>query len=1417
MQRPIRVYDKSLNLLTETDNYNSLQFMPRFYDVGEFELHINQYIEGAEYFVKGNLLVLDKDQSKAMIIRHREIALDESGRASENWKITGVTLEGVLDQRITIPPKDTSHDRKSGSAETVMKHYVDRHFVNPDDPARKIDYIEIAEDKNRGSHIEWESRFKTVSEEIAAISKQANLGWVMYADMDRRKWVFDVVEPRDVTVDNEKGLQPVFFSPDFSTIKSQSFVDSDTNYRNVGYVGGQGEGVDRKVVEIGEGKGIDRLEIFIDARDVDDTKEGEDGEEIPLPEEEVEQQLIERGLEKMKEHETTFYLEAQILTPVINDRRNEFVMATPFEYEKDFFLGDLVQIFNKKWNITMKAPITEFKEVHEPSGFVLEATFGEAQPTIINKIQGKFDEIAGVEKQELPAKISVRYMEEAKEFADGLVTEEERARMQQAQENLEAAKNFTTEYAEKKRVEGPTAPDDKNVIWIDTSNPDNIIWRVWNGYKWVAGPSGPQGVPGPPGEDGQSLYTWIKFADDEYGNGMSEDPTGKAYIGISYNNTSQTESADPASYLWTKIVGPEGDQGIPGPPGEDGESLYTWLKYADDAQGNGMTDNPEGKDYIGLAYNKTVQQESDNPADYTWSLIRGPKGEQGPRGLQGLQGEKGEQGIPGEPGEDGLNAYTHIAYANSADGVLDFSISESTSRAYLGMYVDHNPEDSTNPADYKWTLIKGADGEQGIPGQPGEDGRTPYLHIAYANSSDGTEGFSITESENKLYIGQYTDFTKGDSTDPSRYSWTLIKGEKGEKGDQGPKGDKGPKGDQGIQGPPGEDGKPSYTHIAYANSSDGSVDFSVSDSLNKSYIGMYVDSNPTDSSNPSDYRWTYVKGPKGEKGEQGPKGDEGIPGPPGEDGRTPYFHVAYANSADGSSGFSTSVSEGKLYIGQYTDFTQADSTDPSKYSWTKIKGEQGERGPQGPRGPNIVDTNTSFGVDWLIADHIKSLNGLNVGNGQFVVDDSGNVTFGGTLSGADGTFSGTVQGARLISESGSGIIEINDGMISSYTNGRETIRMQNYSMFFYDDLDYLLTGTIGLSHAGTGLSGISINNYKDYFSIGFSDAGNSSIVNNIAYWNRAGRQGIVSGANKDDWEGRLELRASFTDQTDQPHVPNIAISNYADGEAFGGVFITVGRNNNAPSTSERYGLEVWQHTGAGDGVKIPLIISDQMGSMKRTTFADSIAIGYERADEPRFRIFYDVSGDTYFQTLGTDNYWNNTFRIDSRGSSSMSFYPQNIYLRGTGARRLWATDGNLTLRTDHERIFLQSPLGTRVVKPGTSATYVAIRASAFYTGSIEESKTDIHLMPENALDIIINSDLYKYRLKTDIEDGVDEWNYGLVIGSGRKTPEQVIDNEGQAISQYAMNTFSWKAIQELAEIVFEQREEIKLLKEEINK
>lgn len=169
---------------------------------------------------------------------------------------------------------------------------------------------------------------------------------------------------------------------------------------------------------------------------------------------------------------------------------------------------------------------------------------------------------------------------------------------------------------------------------------------------------------------------------------------------------------------------------------------------------------------------------------------KGDRGLQGERGLQGLQGPKGDQGIPGIKGADGKTQYTHIAYADTVSG-SGFSQTD-TDKAFIGMYQDFSTTDSRNPQDYRWSKWKGSDGRDGIPGKAGADGRTPYVHFAYADSTDGRTGFSLTQDGTKRYLGVCTNFDRANSTNPADYSWNDTAGSVSVGGRNLLKGSKGP-------------------------------------------------------------------------------------------------------------------------------------------------------------------------------------------------------------------------------------------------------------------------------------------------------------------------------------------------------------------------------------------------------------------------------------------------------------------------------------------------------------------------------------------------------------------------------------------------------------------------------------------------
>ena len=314
-------------------------------------------------------------------------------------------------------------------------------------------------------------------------------------------------------------------------------------------------------------------------------------------------------------------------------------------------------------------------------------------------------------------------------------------------------------------------------------------------------------------------------------------------------------------------------------------------------------------------------------------------------GTNGKDGKDGAQGVPGAPGADGKTTYVHVAYADSADGKTNFSITDPTDRKYIGVLTDFSINDSTDYRLYTWSLAQGPigpTGSTGAPGPKGADGLTTYVHVAYANSADGKTDFSTTDPVGKSYIGVLTDTTPEDSTDYTKYTWSLVRGSDGA---QGP---------QGVQGPKGADGKTTYVHFAYANSADGSKDFSTTETTGRNYIGVFTDNNINDSTNYADYTWSLVQGPTG------PTGNTGAVGPKGADGRTTYVHVAYADSANGSTNFSTTDPTNRKYIGVLTDFNINDSTTPGDYTWSLAQGPTGPTGNTGATGAKGADGRTTY-------------------------------------------------------------------------------------------------------------------------------------------------------------------------------------------------------------------------------------------------------------------------------------------------------------------------------------------------------------------------------------------------------------------------------------------------------------------------
>lgn len=244
----------------------------------------------------------------------------------------------------------------------------------------------------------------------------------------------------------------------------------------------------------------------------------------------------------------------------------------------------------------------------------------------------------------------------------------------------------------------------------------------------------------------------------------------------------------------------DGNSGVDGIPGKDGVGIQsTSITYAKGLSGtvpptDGWASQVPSVPAGQYLWTKTVWSYTDNTNETGYSVSKigeqGPKGDRGLQGERGLQGPKGDQGIPGVKGADGKTQYTHIAYADTVSG-SGFSQTD-TDKAFVGMYQDFSTTDSRNPQDYRWSRWRGSDGRDGIPGKPGADGRTPYVHFAYADSGDGRTGFSLTQDGTKRYLGVCTNFDKANSTNPADYSWNDTAGSVSVGGRNLLKGSKGP-------------------------------------------------------------------------------------------------------------------------------------------------------------------------------------------------------------------------------------------------------------------------------------------------------------------------------------------------------------------------------------------------------------------------------------------------------------------------------------------------------------------------------------------------------------------------------------------------------------------------------------------------
>lgn len=415
------------------------------------------------------------------------------------------------------------------------------------------------------------------------------------------------------------------------------------------------------------------------------------------------------------------------------------------------------------------------------------------------------------------------------------------------------------------------------------------------------------GEAGPAGEDGKTSYVHIAYSNSEDGtvDFSTTDPKGRSYLGT-YTDFEMLDSNTPSDYKWSKIEGEKGEQGAQGEQGEnglngDGQLLFNnmFLDYPISG-GTDINRETRGWSYSSANLYGMLEGESDAPT-YRIMQVGGSTST-----TQYLYSKN----IP-------VTSGTRVTIKGQIRGNYDGT---NTTVAVLSLRFF---ELASKPSDNAQSATKGGNsycnvrpnGTMSTGAGVGSGNATIQMAPMVANVwSDFTIDVLIPDGVSFMKVCNYNGNSDASTIHEFRRE-TVIAYQKGDKGDKG------------IAGEKGEDGRTSYVHIAYADDVNG-AGFSFNPT-NKEYTGMYTDFTETSSTDPTKYKWQLTKGIKG---------DQGIAGQAGEDGRTPYFHTAWANSSDGTFEFSTTDSLNKSYLGTYTDFEINDSTDPSKYNWTELVG-----------------------------------------------------------------------------------------------------------------------------------------------------------------------------------------------------------------------------------------------------------------------------------------------------------------------------------------------------------------------------------------------------------------------------------------------------------------------------------------------
>lgn len=349
------IYNRNLELQGIIDVYSSLRWRRKYFTCGEFELHCSPTIKNISLLMPESIIAR-RDSVEAGVIEYINIT-------DTDLTIKGRFLSSYLDRRIVW-----NTTRISDTTENAIRKLVVENAINPTDTNRCIYGIHLGGINNYIEITDIQVSYKNLLSTLEKLSKTSNIAFRIRPDFQVMQLYFETYKGSDKSI-NQSTNPHIVFSKEFENLQENTYELACTNFKNITLVGGAGEGAERRFVTVGSGSGLDRYEVFTDARDIQDTVP-------PMDESQYLKLLTEKGQQTLSSSTVIENFEAKV-----NLQGN-------VKYKQDFDLGDVVTVINTTWGKFVNVRITEIEEVYENGVVSITPTFGSPAPEILDLLKG---------------------------------------------------------------------------------------------------------------------------------------------------------------------------------------------------------------------------------------------------------------------------------------------------------------------------------------------------------------------------------------------------------------------------------------------------------------------------------------------------------------------------------------------------------------------------------------------------------------------------------------------------------------------------------------------------------------------------------------------------------------------------------------------------------------------------------------------------------------------------------------------------------------------------------------------------------------------------------------------------------------------------------------------------------------------